>query len=282
MEGKLRGDCGTSVCEQPRAQVPEIGQDGEGTGERPGESGLFASNIPNVPWKLRDVVIAAALVVPTGVGGSFGLGFALVRSGLIEDRTLAIVLGSTLLPVSLIAAASFFGLMRHGVSWMFLGFRRTTAMATFWLPLVTLSIGLSVTAVYALLIEVIGVDILLPDQNLEEIAALDGLARVPTFAIVGLLAPLGEEVFFRGFLLAALVPVLGGLRGALVSSAVFSAAHFNVGTLLPIFVMGMLLAWLYMRTGSIWPPVVAHAAQNLLALTFLEIPFDAPAAYMQT
>ena len=92
---------------------------------------------------------------------------------------------------------------------MYLGFRRTTAMATFWLPLVTLSIGLSVTAVYALLIEVIGVDILLPDQNLEEIAALDGLAQVPTFAIVGLLAPLGEEVFFRGFLLAALVPVLG-------------------------------------------------------------------------
>ena len=50
--------------------------------------------------------------------------------------------------------------------------------------------------------EGLGIDILVPDQKLEEIGALEGFARVPTFAIVGLLAPFGEEVFFRGFLLA--------------------------------------------------------------------------------
>ena len=144
--------------------------------------------------------------------------------------------------------------------------------------MVALAIGLSTTGVYALLMEGLDIDILVPDQNLEEIRALDGLQRVPTFLIVGLLAPFGEEIFFRGFLLAALVPIIGGMRGAVVSSAIFSAAHLNVSTLFPIFVMGMLLAWLYMRTGSIWPSFVAHAAQNLLALIFLEIPFDAPAA----
>ena len=281
MEGKLEGDCGTNGCEYACAQLTENDQGDECTDRQISESGLFASKIPPVPWKLRDVIVAAALIAPIGVGGSFGLGFALVRSGLVEDRTLAIILGSTLLPVALIAGAAFFGIMRHRVDWVFLGFRRTSAMSVFWLPMVTLSIGLSVTAVYALIMEALGIEILLPDQNLEEIAALDGLARIPTFAIVGLLAPLGEEIFFRGFLLAALVPVLGGLRGALVSSAVFSAAHFNIGTLLPIFVMGMLLAWLYLRTGSIWPSFVAHAAQNLLALTFLEIQFDAPVAYLQ-
>ena len=130
--------------------------------------------------------------------------------------------------------------------------------------------------------EALGIELLVPDQNLEELAALDGIERIPTFAIVGVLAPVGEEIFFRGFLLTALVSAIGGLRGAVVSSAVFSVAHLNVGTLFPIFVMGMLLSWLYLRTGSIWPPIVAHAAQNLLALTFLELPFDAPAAYMLT
>jgi membrane protease YdiL (CAAX protease family) len=35
---------------------------------------------------------------------------------------------------------------------------------------------------------------------------------------------------------------------------------------IPLFVTGLLLSWLYLRTGSIWPPFAAHAAQNLLAL----------------
>ena len=243
--------------------------------------GLFGSRIVAVPWSLRDVIAAAAIFVPLGLGGSFGVGFALARAGLVDDETLAFVLGSALLPIALIAGAWIFGLRRHGASPDLLGFRRTSLWSASWLPTVTLAIGLSATAVYALLVEALGVDILVPDQNLEEIGALEGVARVPIFAIVGALAPFAEEVFFRGFLLAALVPRIGGLRGAIVSSAVFSAAHLNVSTLFPIFVMGMLLAWLYLRTGSLWPPIAAHAAQNLLALIFLEIPIDAPMAILQ-
>ena len=209
------------------------------------------------------------------------MSLALARMSLVEDRILAIILGSTLLPVALLAGAWVFGVRRHNVSLSFLGFRRTSLWSAMWLPLIALSIGLTTTGVYALLMEGLGIDVLVPDQNLEEIGGLEGLARAPTFAIVGLIAPFGEEVFFRGFLLAALVPLIGGLRGAIVSSAIFSAAHLQVGTLFPIFVMGMLLAWLYLRTGSIWPSFAAHAAQNLLALIFLEMPFDAPSAYFQ-
>ncbi len=244
-------------------------------------TGLFSSRISVVPWSLKDVLIASGLLFPVGVGGSLGLGLALARTGLVADKTLAAVLGSVLLPIALLAAVWVFGTRRYKVSLDLLGFRRTSLTSLAWLPLVALSIGLSATAVYALVARWLGIDILVPDQGLEEIAALDGLAILPTFAIVGLLAPFAEEVFFRGFLLAALVSVIGGLRGALASSAIFSVAHLNVGTLLPIFVMGMLLAWLYLRTGSIWPSFVAHAAQNLIALTVLELPIEAPAAYFQ-
>ena len=38
------------------------------------------------------------------------------------------------------------------------------------------------------------------------------------------------------------------------------------GVLVPIFITGFLLAWLYHRTGSLWPNIVAHAGQNALAL----------------
>ncbi len=281
MEGKLEGEHET---EESCSQCVPGKLGGQGTGEERRESqeytGLFSSRIGVVPWSLKDVIIASVLFFPIGVGGSLGLGFTLIRTGLVADKTLAAVLGSMLLPIALLGAAWVFGARRHRVSLDLLGFRRASLTSVAWLPLVALSIGLSATAVYALLAQWLGIDILVPDQGLEEIAALDGLAILPTFAIVGLLAPFAEEVFFRGFLLAALVSVIGGLRGALASSAIFSVAHLNVGTLLPIFVMGMLLAWLYLRTGSIWPPILAHMAQNLLALVFLEIPFDTQPAYL--
>ena len=280
MEGKLGGKRDAEACGSQC--MPEQPDGKDASDERSGfqeGAGLFSSRILAVPWSLKDVLIASALLFPIGVGGSLGLGLALARTGLVADKTLAVVLGSALLPIALLGGAWVFGARRHRVSLDFLGFRSASLTSMAWLPLVTLSIGLSTTAVYALLAQWLEIDILVPDQGLEEIASLDGVALLPTFAIIGLLAPFAEEVFFRGFLLAALASVIGGLRGALVSSAIFSVAHLNVGTLVPIFVMGMLLAWLYLRTGSIWPPFVAHAAQNLIALTVLELPIEAPAAY---
>ena len=191
MEGKL-GDCG----------------------EAREETGLFASRIGAVPWTLRDVLLAAALFVPVGVGGSFGLGFALARLSAVGSDIQAVIVGSALLPASLVAGAWFFGMRRHGVSWASLGFRGATLGSLTLLPMIALAVGLTATGLYALLANALGADMLVPEQNLDKLRELDGIARLPTFAVVGLLAPFGEEVFFRGFLLAALVPVIGGLRGA--------------------------------------------------------------------
>ncbi|MED5568055.1 MAG: CPBP family intramembrane glutamic endopeptidase, partial [Chloroflexota bacterium] len=51
----------------------------------------------------------------------------------------------------------------------------------------------------------------------------------------------------------------------------FSSFHilFSIGVLVPIFVTGMLLAWLYHRTGSLWPGIAAHAGLNALAVSAL-------------
>ncbi|MDE2686110.1 MAG: type II CAAX endopeptidase family protein [Chloroflexota bacterium] len=258
--------------------------DGEGTPCNDPTSGSDALSCSDtgstriVPWSLLDVAIASVLFVPAGVAGSIGLGLALAWLGIVEDRLMAGVLGSALLPSALVAAGWIFGVRRHGVSAAMLGFRRASLFETAWLPVVVLAIGLSVAMVYALIVKALGIDILLPEQNLDELASFDGLARVSVFAVVSILAPLGEEVFFRAFLLTALVAAIGRLRGMILSAAIFSVAHLGIGTLFPIFVLGMLLSWLYLRTGSIWPPFVAHAAQNALALVALELPFDTPAA----
>ena len=97
------------------------------------------------------------------------------------------------------------------------------------------------------------------------------------FAAV-LVAPVCEEVVFRGYL----YPVakrFGGVRVAAVFSAlIFAAAHGNAAVMLPLFVFGLLLVWVYEFTGSIWAPIAVHLLFNgttvgiQLLARFVELP----------
>jgi membrane protease YdiL (CAAX protease family) len=90
-----------------------------------------------------------------------------------------------------------------------------------------------------------------------------GLA-LTAIVIVGV-APFAEELFFRGALTGALAQRLGALT-PLASGAIFGAAHLELRAFPALFVLGVLLGWLYMRTRSLLPGVAVHAANNLLAL----------------
>lgn len=91
-------------------------------------------------------------------------------------------------------------------------------------------------------------------------------------------APLCEEIVFRGYF----YPVLkkfGGVRAATVCSAlVFACAHGNLTALLPLFIFGGVLVFLYEKTGSLWAPIAAHFCFNgatvilQMAARYYEIP----------
>jgi membrane protease YdiL (CAAX protease family) len=87
-----------------------------------------------------------------------------------------------------------------------------------------------------------------------------------TFLALTVWTPLSEEVFFRGFIFAGLSSRWGVTGATLVSAAIFSAFHISPGVLIPIFITGLLLAWLYHQTGSLWASIAAHAGQNAAAL----------------
>ena len=134
------------------------------------------------------------------------------------------------------------------------------------MPWLALMGSLAFTGVYSAVVSALGLDSLeLPP--IEEGLLGQGAIRVLNSVVIAGWAPFAEEVFFRGFILAALVPSLGMVRAAIVGSVVFAAAHLTLGTMVPIFVTGLLLSWLYLRSRSIWPPLVAHMAQNLIAVS---------------
>jgi len=84
---------------------------------------------------------------------------------------------------------------------------------------------------------------------------------VAVLAIV-ILAPIAEELFFRGIVFNAFLRE-GGTRMAYIgSAAMFAVIHLSLVALLPIFLLGLALAWVYHRSGSMLAPIAMHAVVN--------------------
>ena len=77
-----------------------------------------------------------------------------------------------------------------------------------------------------------------------------------------IVAPLAEEVIFRGYLYPAAKRFCGPVGAILFSSLVFAAAHGNVVALLPLFALAVILCLLYEFTGSIWACISVHFLFN--------------------
>jgi membrane protease YdiL (CAAX protease family) len=82
-----------------------------------------------------------------------------------------------------------------------------------------------------------------------------------------IMAPLIEELVFRGALQTALMRLMKGKRwlAMLITAAAFSAIHGTVVPtqgLLPLFVLGLVFSYVYERTGSLLVPILAHAVFN--------------------
>jgi uncharacterized protein len=96
-------------------------------------------------------------------------------------------------------------------------------------------------------------------------AIMAGLAIV-------VVAPFAEEVFFRGFLFGSLRRLTSLWPAALGSGFFFGIIHLSTGDLSvvpPLAYLGVLLALLYARTGSVWPCIAVHTFNNALAFTLL-------------
>ncbi len=95
------------------------------------------------------------------------------------------------------------------------------------------------------------------------------------YLAVGLLAPVAEEIVFRGAVLRSQLHAGGSLSPAassrsplvpiVVSAVLFALVHVNPAQMPHAFLVGLLLGWMYWRTGSILPAVAFHWANNSIA-----------------
>lgn len=86
------------------------------------------------------------------------------------------------------------------------------------------------------------------------------------FFVAGILAPVSEELIFRGVLFRTWAKRYGPWLGACFSSAIFAVIHwYSPLGIASVFMSGMIFAWVTWRTGSLWPALLIHAAGNLIA-----------------
>lgn len=123
----------------------------------------------------------------------------------------------------------------------------------------------------AALLEAIGMEV-------EPEAAQQAISMVEPWLVVlsvVILAPIAEEVFFRGVVFNALRRE-GGRRWAFVGSAVlFGAIHLSLVLFLPLLLLGLALAWIYERTNNLLAPIAMHATVNGISVILaLLVRFD--------
>lgn len=81
---------------------------------------------------------------------------------------------------------------------------------------------------------------------------------------VAVLGPVMEEIFFRGFLYTAIKREMDTKGAILISGLLFSCLHAHLAGFLPILILGIFLAYLYEKTGSLVPSITVHVSHNLV------------------
>jgi hypothetical protein len=109
----------------------------------------------------------------------------------------------------------------------------------------------------------------LESPDAETLRGLGSFYQAAAVLATAVLAPVCEEVFFRGALYSAMRKSLGRNRALILNALVFSLLHLKWQGLLSLFALGLIFAWLYEETDSVYPGMLAHAINNIVVLAVI-------------
>lgn len=87
--------------------------------------------------------------------------------------------------------------------------------------------------------------------------------------VIAILAGIGEELLFRGVLQKIFIDWTKNIHvGIFITALIFSAIHVQFFGIVPRFVLGAILGYLFVWSGSLWTSIIAHTVNNLLVIVF--------------
>ena len=135
-----------------------------------------------------------------------------------------------------------------------------------WVALFSLGTIIPLSFLY----EQLGIEM---DENTQQI--ITSMMKEPWgYVAVGILAPLAEEVVFRGAILRTLLGIMSKKNhwvAIMISAAIFGVVHANLAQFINALLMGLILGWMYYRTGSLVPGILLHWVNNTMAYVLTNI-----------
>jgi membrane protease YdiL (CAAX protease family) len=185
-----------------------------------------------------------------------GAAIGLPAVWLLPEKTILLLL-ATFFGTGLVAVAIAVSPLGLPAGLQALGFR-----AVGWRPVV---LGVVVTTLLSFAVSQLGIQ----PEGVRQVTAQvrDPAVLVPTLLVLAILAPLVEELVFRGLLYGWLAGRWGHLAAFLMSSLAFAAAHYEPAHVVLVAPLGLWFGWLRWRTNSLVPSIVAHVINNGIAVT---------------
>jgi len=230
-----------------------------------------------VVWTPLEAVAIGAVALATFLGKDALLDSALVAAMPPEGRIMARVAVLVLFYAIQLAVLAVFAHKRGTSLFAAFGLTRIRASAGSWLTaagwVVLLLFATRIGAwVWGVIAQAIGISA--PSGTQAGLTATFGggtAGLVLSVALVVLVAPLVEEMLFRGVLLSAIGSRFGAGVALVGQAVLFAAYHFSTWMFVPMLLLGLACGYLAQHRGSLWPAIVLHALFNAVpvALAFL-------------
>jgi CAAX protease family protein len=250
----------------PDVAVPRSGDDDSARGMR-------------VPWTLRHVIWGVCLTALPLMAINVAAQLAPGSGSNVPTRPMApavdfsaaiavLVTSAVLEGVFLIPPVYYAVRMRepgtsvwHGLQ--ALGFRRFPVARTALVFVVGFVAFLAFSQLYGLL------NISTNADALRREAMYAPYTTAATLLVAVTVAPFCEEVFFRGYVFPPVARAVPMWAAILITALFFGAVHVDLGSFVPLVAIGVVLAILRWRSGSIWPGMLFHALNNGLASVYV-------------
>jgi uncharacterized protein len=237
--------------------------------------GQITTNQTQTKWNWKDILLISgfALVILFAGLGLIRLGARWLNLSLEDGNNLLLVslAGLVLETVALILPIFLLGIWHKNLSWAEIGIQSCRLE---WILLAGLlgTLAIPITGLVAVIIQLLlGKPLENPQLPFLAPAGFSWLGAVAMFFLGGFLVPFAEELFFRGILYRWFRQRLGAPLSIFVSSLIFGIVHGDLAVGCGAFVLGIIMAWLFEKSKSLWTTFIIHAINNSIKIALLYI-----------
>ncbi len=234
-------------------------------------------NDQGIKWDLVDILLVLSLTFSMTL-----LFFLVLEYGLNEFFVSKFIISIKPLILNFIQALLLAGLtlflvkIRYNISLNDFGFKFIKVSTTLKYGIIGgISICLLITLlnniIYSFIFDLFGIQAPTQEVIKSLLRAENPILFLLYTCLIVIVAPLTEEIFFRGFVYPYCKVKVGKCRGMILNGILFGFAHFSCWLFFPTCLGGVILAWIYEKTESLYSAILAHAVWNMIIVSLVYI-----------